>query len=98
MNKNSAKKFTPRIKNMLDNIKEPISAWKIFRIMGEFVNGFEFLKKYETALKQKPVVSEFLAWYGRTPANQYEFFESVRDDELVHRNHSFEAIENLKKH
>lgn len=50
MNKNSAKKFRPRIKNMLDNIKEPISAWKIFRIMGEFVNGFEFLKKYDAAV------------------------------------------------
>ncbi len=50
MNKNSVKKFRPRIKNMLDNIKEPISAWKIFRIMGEFVNGFEFLKRYDAAV------------------------------------------------
>ncbi len=46
----SIKKFQPRIKNLLDNIKEPISAWKIFRIMGEFVNGFEFLKRYDAAV------------------------------------------------
>lgn len=49
MIKGKMKKFQPRIKNLLENIKEPISAWKMFRIMGEFVNGFEFLKKYDAA-------------------------------------------------
>jgi ubiquinol oxidase len=49
-----------------------------------------FLTKHQTTLRQKPMTSAFLTWYGRTPANQYEFFESVRNDELVHRNQSLE--------
>jgi hypothetical protein len=55
----------------------------------------DFLEKNAEALKQKPVASEFLAWYGRTPRNQYEFFRSVRNDEVTHRNHSFDAIQAL---
>jgi len=52
----------------------------------------EFLELYGEELKEKSVESEFLAWYGRTPANQYEFFRSVRNDELVHRNTSIAEI------
>lgn len=51
-----------------------------------------FLKENEEALKHKTVQSEFLAWYGRHPKNQYEFFQSVRNDELVHRNRSIREI------
>jgi hypothetical protein len=51
-----------------------------------------FIKLYETELRTKPIESEFLAWYGRHPRSQYEFFMSVRNDEIVHRNQSIHAI------
>jgi len=50
-----------------------------------------FLKENEEQLKNTIVVSDFLLWYGRDPKNQYEFFESVRNDELIHRNKSIRA-------
>jgi hypothetical protein len=52
----------------------------------------EFLKVYEEALKKKPVKSDFLKWYGRSFTNQYDFFKSVRNDELIHRNKSVEWV------
>lgn len=52
-----------------------------------------FLALHEDELKHKLVPSEFLAWYGRAPKHQYEFFQSVRNDELVHRNRSIREIE-----
>lgn len=51
----------------------------------------EFIKENEEALKNKIVASDFLLWYGRDPQNQYEFFQSVRNDELIHRNKSIKA-------
>ncbi|MEK7613523.1 MAG: alternative oxidase [Patescibacteria group bacterium] len=47
-----------------------------------------FLKENEETLKNKLVTSDFLLWYGRDPLSQYEFFQSVRNDELIHRNKS----------
>jgi len=58
-----------------------------------FTQYDEFLRVHEEELKQKPVESEFLVWYGRTPSNQYEFFRSVRNDELIHRNASIMEIQ-----
>lgn len=52
-----------------------------------------FLEEYGEELKNKPVKSEFLAWYGRNPRNQYEFFRSIRNDEIIHRNTSIEEIQ-----
>ena len=52
-----------------------------------------FVNRYEDKLKEKTVDSEFLKWYGRSCSNQYEFFLSVRNDELIHRNYSIEEIE-----
>jgi hypothetical protein len=57
----------------------------------------EFVTENADVLKAKPVKSEFLTWYGWTAANQYEFFCSVRDDELMHRNASIEEIEARQK-
>lgn len=51
-----------------------------------------FLKERGEELKKKPVHSEFLIWYGRHPQNQYEFFVSVRNDEIIHRNTSIHEI------
>ena len=53
----------------------------------------EFLIENESELKSRPVESSFLAWYGRNPRSEYEFFRSVRNDELVHRNRSIHEIE-----
>ena len=52
----------------------------------------EFLTRYEHELKHVYVDSEFLDWYGRNPRSQYEFFRSVRNDELIHRNASLHEI------
>jgi hypothetical protein len=51
-----------------------------------------FLKQNEAELKAKPIESEFLAWYGRHPRSEYEFFLGVRNDEIIHRNQSVHAI------
>lgn len=55
----------------------------------------EFLDTHEEELKSKTVSSEFLDYYGREVKNQYEFFVSVKNDEIVHRNES--AIEMVKR-
>lgn len=52
----------------------------------------EFLTRHEDTLKEKPVMSEFLTWYGRFPISQYDFFVSIRNDELIHRNVSIHEI------
>lgn len=57
----------------------------------------EFLSTYEEQLKAKQVNSRFLEWYGRHPAQQYDFFASVRNDELIHRNISLESIAAAEK-
>jgi len=52
----------------------------------------QFLETCAEELKKKPVKSAFLDWYGRHPENQFEFFRSIRNDELIHRNSSIEEI------
>jgi hypothetical protein len=52
----------------------------------------KFITKHEQELRLKPIESEFLTWYGRNPRTQYEFFCSVRNDEIVHRNQSIHEI------
>jgi ubiquinol oxidase len=53
-----------------------------------------FLKQNEHDLKNKKVESKFLEWYGRYPRTQYEFFQQVRNDEIIHRNMSIHEIKN----
>lgn len=57
----------------------------------------EFLDNEGERLKQEPVCSDFLAFYGREVRSEYEFFESVRNDELIHRNRSLHEIEHHKR-
>lgn len=52
-----------------------------------------FIKQHREELSRKPVMSEFLNWYGRHPLSQYDFFKSVRNDEIIHRNQSIREIE-----
>lgn len=54
----------------------------------------QFLEENEESLKSKVVVSDFLAWYGRNPLTQYDFFKSVRNDEIIHRNMSVHTLQN----
>lgn len=51
-----------------------------------------FLEINMKKLQARPMKSQFLAWYGRHPRSEYEFFRSVRNDELVHRNRSIHEI------
>jgi ubiquinol oxidase len=52
-----------------------------------------FLTIHKEELSRLPVRSEFLNWYGRHPLSQYDFFRSVRNDEIIHRNQSIREIE-----
>lgn len=42
-------KVQPRIQSVIQD-DEKTSSWRIFKIMGEFVSGFEFLKQYDAAV------------------------------------------------
>ena len=56
----------------------------------------EFLEMNANVLKDTKLESEFLTWYGRQFDNHYDFFVSVRNDEIIHRNQSIEEIERLR--
>lgn len=47
-----ASKIKPghRIAWVIEDHDKEISSWRIFKIIGEFVNGYEFLKKYKFAV------------------------------------------------
>lgn len=47
--KQQFKKIRPRIETVIEDDSKT-SSWRIFKIMGEFVSGFEFLKKYDAAV------------------------------------------------
>jgi ubiquinol oxidase len=51
-----------------------------------------FLTEHEDTLKKAALSNEFLTWYGRAARSEYEFFRSVRNDELIHRNQSIHEI------
>lgn len=52
----------------------------------------EFIEECGEEMKKRTVESEFLKFYGRECANEYELFCSIRDDELIHRNESIRRI------
>jgi hypothetical protein len=52
-----------------------------------------FLDAEAETLKHLPIESAFLAAYGRHPRSEYDFFEMVRNDELIHLNRSIHEIE-----
>lgn len=63
-----------------------------------FAQYSRFLEQHKEELEKKPIISDFLEWYGRHPHNQYEFFRSIRNDEIVHRNESIHEIEAHAQH
>jgi len=42
--------FKPRVDAMAYNQAEATPSWRIFKIMGEFVAGFEFLRRYDATV------------------------------------------------
>jgi len=57
----------------------------------------EFLTREGERLRDTPVYSDFLVFYGRNPRSEYELFESIRNDELIHRNRSIRELQARKK-
>ncbi len=57
-----------------------------------FLQYSAFIDKNREALEHEKIESEFLTWYGRHPRSEYEFFLSVRNDELIHRNRSIHEM------
>ncbi len=53
----------------------------------------EFLLLRGHELKHRMCESEFLAFYGREVLTEYDLFESIRNDELIHRNRSIREFE-----
>lgn len=53
----------------------------------------KFLHLHEARLKDTPIVSDFLTFYGRSCRSEYELFQSIRNDELIHRNRSIRELE-----
>lgn len=49
-----------------------------------------FLEEKKVELRGKTIDSDFLKWYGRHADDQYNFFLSVQNDEIIHRNKSAE--------
>ena len=52
-----------------------------------------FLEAEGERLRATCVTSDFLAFYGREAKSEYELFESIRNDELIHRNRSIREID-----
>jgi len=55
----------------------------------------KFLDENKNHLMNCACMSEFLQFYGRDVRTEYEFFELVRNDELIHRNRSLREIHAL---
>lgn len=52
-----------------------------------------FTKEHEEHLKKEMMRCDFLDFYGRYPKSEYEFFQGVMTDELIHRNQSMTEAE-----
>jgi len=56
-----------------------------------------FVEENEADLRSKPVMIEFLSYYGRFVKSEYELFCSIRNDELIHRNESARIVYKYEK-
>jgi hypothetical protein len=55
-----------------------------------------FLEQQGEKMKQKPVDSAYLRWYGRQAKNHFELFSLIRNDELIHRNRSIRELDEIE--
>lgn len=53
-----------------------------------FAQYHRFVEEHEAELRERPVMIDFLNFYGRQVKSEYELFMSIRNDELLHRNAS----------
>lgn len=60
-----------------------------------FAQYTQFLAEHEEVLKSRPVTSDYLKFYGREVANEYELFRSIQLDEIIHRNQSIRLIRDI---
>lgn len=54
-----------------------------------------FVEKHAEELKAKPVLIDFLDFYGRHVKSEYELFVSIKNDEIIHRNMSVHRADEL---
>ena len=54
-----------------------------------------FVEKHAEELKTKPVLIDFLDFYGRHVKSEYELFVSIKNDEIIHRNMSAHRADEL---
>lgn len=55
-----------------------------------------FIEKHDEELKTKPIMNDFLVFYGRHVKSEYELFQSIRMDEIIHRNISAHRAEEYR--
>ncbi len=54
-----------------------------------------FVEGHAEELKARPVMIDFLDFYGRQVKSEYELFVSIKNDEIVHRNMSAHSADEL---
>ena len=54
-----------------------------------------FVETHAEELKNKPVLIDFLDFYGRHVKSEYELFVSIKNDEIIHRNMSAHRADEL---
>ena len=54
-----------------------------------------FVEKHAEELKAKPVMIDFLDFYGRHVKSEYELFVTIKNDEIIHRNMSAHRADEL---
>lgn len=55
----------------------------------------KFVELYSEELKDRPVLIDFLDFYGRHVKSEYELFVTIKNDELIHRNMSAHSADEL---
>lgn len=53
-----------------------------------FAQYSRFVEVHAEELKDRPILSDFLNFYGRHVKSEYELFVSIKNDEIIHRNAS----------
>lgn len=61
-----------------------------------FAQYSRFVEEHAEELKERPVLIDFLDFYGRQVRSEYELFVSIRNDEIIHRNESAHQADELK--
>lgn len=60
-----------------------------------FAQYSKFIELYGQELRGKPVLIDFLDFYGRQVKSEYELFVTIKNDELIHRNMSAHSADEL---